>query len=209
MKEISYIASLDGPAARLKIGRPYIQAADMISFLEEQHGMFDSAAMLKKVEFHNPLENMGVLLVRSGLEKIPQRLVSVTGIYEFANDTDIPFIIFPSPVEPFERDVPFPEDRMRRRSNIDSNKQIISAQLDSHFHLSEHISSMMKWLCREILPHYKHWWFVRMNKKKSLPLSCESVTISVVRIIANRMVTAEISTEQGFLGTVDFVGGSR
>ena len=67
----------------------------------------------------------------------------------------------------------------------------------------------MKRLCQTLLSDHKRWWFVRLQKAEMLPEMFSNVEIKKKRIIAQKLVSADISFDGKLFGEIDFVGAAK
>lgn len=209
MARIEYTALLRGDAASFKGGRDYVHATDLIPALEAVAAELPEAPVLTSVEFHAALRTRAVLHVETAMEPPLRTATTATGTFKGDDGTAHPFLVFPSPLPISSTARPFDEESLWARCQIDAEARFVRAAPTAALSVPEHISSMMKLLCRTQLPQYGHWWFVRLTKAKPLPDRVTQLTIAVRRVIAERMVSADITTEAGRLGQIDFVGSNR
>ncbi|MCC5975860.1 MAG: hypothetical protein JJT81_17680 [Rubellimicrobium sp.] len=206
MVRIEHTALLEGDAASFKGGRAYVHATDLIPALDALGGTLPRAPILHQVDFHSPLTNRGVVHVATDLD-LPSRLdVSATGRFTDADGVDHPFVVFPSPLPILHATRLFDEEGLWPACALDEAAGQVSAAMYDGLTLPEQMSSMMKLLCKTLLPRQGRWWFVRLTKPAPLPAQVARLILTKRRIIAERMVSADITTEAGALGRIDFVG---
>lgn len=209
MKQRIHTKSLEGPAASFKGGRSYVHASDLIPALDAMVASLSVAAVLTKIELHTPLRTRGIVHIETGLE-LPSKIeLSATGEITDGPGQFHPFVVFPSPLPISSTSRNFEEEEIWPDCDIDYDEARVFAHLQSQLSVLEAASSMMKLLCKTFLPHQERWWFVRMTKSTILPLEVDWMSLQVQRIIAERLVQADVIGSKGHIGQIDFMGGKK
>lgn len=208
MTQVEYTALLGGDAASFKGNRTYVHATDLVPALDGMSSALPGGAVLQQVEFHAPLTTRGVVHVASDLSLPPKSNVNATGIFSDPDGTEHPFVVFASPLPILSADRRFDEEGLWPSCTVDTDANRVSAGRHAGLSLPEQLSSMMKLLCKTLLPQHDRWWFVRLTKSAPLPDQATTLTLTLRKIIAGRLVSADITTETGPIGTIDFVGKS-
>lgn len=206
MARIEHTALLGGDAASFKGGRAYVHATDLIPALDALGGRLPGHPVLRQVDFHAPLTTRGVVHVATDLDLPARAEVNATGRFTDADGTDHALVVFPSPLPIPPATRTFDEEGFWPACRLDAQAGQVSADMSDGLSLPEQMSSMMKLLCKTLLPRQGRWWFVRLTKPAPLPARVAWLTLTKRRIIADRMVSADITTESGALGSIDFVG---
>jgi hypothetical protein len=181
----------------------------LIPFVEAEARGLPEAPILSKIDLLNPLTTCGIFHVETGLELPDKAGLSAVGHLTDATGALHPFVVFPSPFPITSDDRLFDEECIWSACDIDRDKARVSVRLTCRLSLVESMSSMMKLLCQTVLPRQERWWFVRMTKLTALPDQVDWLILQKQRVIADRLVCADVSGPMGIICRIEFMGGSR
>lgn len=209
MSRLIHTERISGNAASFKGGRRYVHASDLIPALDVIARRLSGAPVLTRIEFHNPLTSWGIFHLETGLELPDSKAFSATGQLTDSKGCSHPFVVFPSPFSISDDARSFDEESLWSNCDVDHDATRVTARLSTRLSLAESISSMMKLLCRTALPQQERWWFVRMSKSTPLPDEVEWLSLRRQRIVADRLVYADISGPTGNICRVEFMGSAK
>jgi hypothetical protein len=201
---------LAGEGASFKGGRKYVHGSDIVTSLDNFAVKKCSDFFLEKIEFHVPLVTVGVILTGDTSAVSDKVQISASGILNAPHlKSELSFRIFPSPLKITNDKRAFDEIMLVQQATISDDYKIISSAYQKNFSTVEHLSSLMKVMCKMLFPIYQNWWFVRLRKHAYLPIVSENIELRVRRIIAQRLVSADILVNEQSYGEIDFIGALK
>lgn len=201
---------LAGDAATFKGGRQYVHGTDIVTELDSIMQKINGDFFLEKIEFHSPLTTVGVVLIGVNNTLSEKMQISASGMLNNPNlKSKMAFCIFPSPLKVVNDKRAFDEATLTNKAILRIDHKSIKSSYQKNFNAAEHSSSLMKIMCKNLFPSFKSWWFVRLTKKGCMPETFENIEIKCKRIIAQRLVTAEILVNEQKFGEIDFLGATN
>lgn len=198
-----------GDAASFKGGRSYVHGTDILPFIDACASVCDKGTAVSKIEFFTPLTTRGVLVINPSPYQLDKDRLNASGLIRLVDGSDVPFIVFSSPIAVDSEMRPFEEEALWKAAQVSNNKESVNADRCANLTTAEHMSSLMKLLCQSLLSHHHRWWFVRLQKETKLPETFSNIEINCKRIIAKSMVSAGISFDGVYFGSIDFVGAVK
>ena len=201
---------LAGEGASFKGGRKYVHGTDIVTSLDNFALKKGSRFFLEKIEFHVPLVTVGVILMGDTTAVSDKVQISASGILSAPHlRSGLSFRIFPSPLKITNDKRAFDEIMLVQQATISDDCKSISSACQKNFSTVEHLSSLMKVMCKMLCPIYQNWWVVRLRKHAHLPVVSENIELRLRRIIAQRLVSAEILVNDQSYGEIDFIGAFK
>ncbi|WP_300541230.1 hypothetical protein [Maricaulis sp.] len=197
---------LDGSAAAFKGGRDYVHGSDIATFAVGTATETPGLAALRRIEFHRPLVSRGVLFAEPQLAKGASAEFCATGSFSMGDGGELPFAIFPAPLPVLRTDLPFDEGALWPQCEVDAGAQSVRTQQIHTLTFEEHLTSMMKLLCRTVAPTFGKWWFVRLTRNGETPPAGTELELRVRRLTADRFVAASILAGGKPWGGIEFIG---
>lgn len=208
-QNISNIILFSGDAASFKGGRSYVHGTDTLPFIDACVSVRDQGVTVSKIEFFTPLTTRGVLVINPSPYQLDKGRLNASGLIRLVDGSDVPFIVFASPITVDSEMRPFEEEALMKNARVSNNNQSVNADRCANLTTAEHVSSLMKLLCQSLLPYRHRWWFVRLQKATMLPETFSNIEINCKRVIAKSMVSAGISFDGVYFGSIDFVGAVK
>jgi hypothetical protein len=203
------ITLFSGDAASFKGRRSYVHGTDILPFIDDFVAARDKRETVTNIEFSAPLRTRGVLVINPDANEINKGELNVSGTIGAPGAADVPFIAFSTPIAINPEIRPFEEEGLWIGARLSDAKDSVAAGHWAQLTTAEHLSSLMKLLCQNLLPQHRRWWFVRLKKATMLPDTFATVEITCKRIVAKSMVSADISFDGSRFGSIDFVGTAK